>query len=412
MSAPSLPTSTRRTFLKQVTLAIGGLGLGEIHASTVPLVAQGLAELQKRYWCEPIQIWLDREGDQLRAHWEGKVNPPWWSAANAVELMLDHLAAGGGGGQDWLPLLEGMHDLNQDPIQRWPRVAEALRARGDWKDADEARLRQRMSRPSAHTGFRNEYLDDSAWWGVAWLKMHDRTRATKYLDTARGIQAHMAHNWRPDLAGGVIWCEEPGKQKPNAITNSLFLILTARLAQRTGEAAYRRQADDVFKWLQDQKLFDGTGVVDAPGHKGDWWSYNQGTYLGGLVEYAGLTGQVAPLDEAAQVAESVLTRAGFVDAGGIMVEKLGTSGWDGCLFKGILARYLRQTRDALVAKRLYSGVAAKIDRALEATAKVLSQPEMLQGGLLPAEWHPGAKNLERNFNTHLSALMALEAGRG
>lgn len=412
MSAPSLPSSTRRTFLKQVTSAIGGLSLGEIHASAAPLVAQGMVELQKRYWCEPIRIWLDREGDQLRAHWEGKVNPPWWSAANAVELMLDHLATGGGGGQDWLPLLEGMHDLNQDPVQRWPRVAEALRARGDWKDADEAKLRQRMSRPSPHTGFRNEYLDDSAWWGVAWLKMHDHTRATKYLDTARGIQAHMAHNWRPDLAGGVIWCEEPGKQKPNAITNSLFLILTARLAQRTGEAAYRKQADDVFKWLHDQKLFDGTGVVDAPGHKGDWWSYNQGTYLGGLVEYGRLTADGRHLSEASQVASSILAKVGFADADGVIVEKLGTSGWDGCLFKGILARYLRQTSDALVAAGEEAMTVALIQRSLNATARAISKPGLIEGGLYPAEWHVGAKNQERSFNTHLSALMALEAAGG
>lgn len=409
MSVPRLPSSTRRTFLKQASAAIGGLGLGEIQASAVPPVAQGLAELQKRYWCEPIRIWLDREGDQLRPQWEGKVNPPWWSAANAVEMILDHVAKDSDKAKGWMPLLEGLHDLNRDPVQRWPRVAEALRARGDWREEDETRLERRMSRPCVHTGFKNEYLDDSAWWGVAWLKMHDRTRAAKYLDTARGIQAHMAHNWRPDLGGGVIWCEEPGKQKPNAITNSLFLILTARLAQRTGEAAYRKQADDVFKWLHDQKLFDGTGVVDAPGHKGDWWSYNQGTYLGGLVEYGRLTGDARHLSEASRVASSILAKAGFADAEGVIVEKLGTSGWDGCLFKGILARYLRQTCDALMTAGGEAGTVDLIQRSLNATALAISKPGLIEGGLYPAEWHVGAKNQERNFNTHLSALMALEA---
>lgn len=408
MSSPGF--SSRRTFLKHLAAVAGSAGLLPAARASYPsLVEAGIGGLEKRYWCEPIRIWLDREGDQLRAHWEEKVNPPWWSAANAVELMVDVMNAGGEDGEFWDATLSGLHDLNRDPVQRWPRVAEALKAKGNWSAADDAKLARRMARPSIHTGFKNEYLDDSAWWGVAWLKMHDRTRDPKYLETARGIQAHMAHNWRPDLGGGVIWCEEEGKQKPNAITNSLFLILTARLAQRTGDAAYRKQADDVFKWLHDQKLFDGTGVVDAPGHKGDWWSYNQGTYLGGLVEYGKLTGDARHLKEASQVASSVLSKAGFADAEGVIVEKLGTSGWDGCLFKGILARYLRQTSDALVVAGGEADTVDLILRSLTATVQVLSKPGMMQGGLYPAEWHVGAKNQERNFNTHLSALMALEA---
>ncbi|HSJ04429.1 MAG TPA: glycoside hydrolase family 76 protein, partial [Verrucomicrobium sp.] len=336
----SLSRPSRRSLLKIFAALAGGGNAVAAASQASTAVEAGLKVLDERYWCDPISIWLDREGDQLRAHWEGRVNAPWWSAANAVELMVD--CATVTQSKTFDARLEAMHDLQRDPVQRWPRVAEALRKKGQWSAQDDTRLAARMARPSRHTEFRNEYLDDSAWWAIAWLKMYDRTRDAKYLATARAIHAHMLKNWRPDLDGGVIWCEETGKQKPNAITNGLYLILSSRLAVRVPDGGYREPAGKAIAWLHEKQLFDGRGVVDAPGHVGDWWSYNQGVYLGGLVEYAALTGEPRHLDEAARVIEAVLTQAGFMDADGIVVEKLGTSGWDGCLFKGIFARYLAQ----------------------------------------------------------------------
>ena len=48
-----------------------------------------MAVLDKLFWSDVIAIWLDRPSDNLRAHVEGRVNPPWWSAAKAVESLVD-----------------------------------------------------------------------------------------------------------------------------------------------------------------------------------------------------------------------------------------------------------------------------------------------------------------------------------
>lgn len=70
-----------------------------------------------------------------------------------------------------------------------------------------------------YTDFQNEYLDDSGWWAVAWLKFYERTHDAKYLATAKNIHAHMAKNWRPDKGGGVLWCEDEDKQQINDAPN-------------------------------------------------------------------------------------------------------------------------------------------------------------------------------------------------
>src|SRR4029079_554677 len=98
-------------------------------------------------------------------------------------------------------------------------------------------------------------------------------------------------------------------------------------------------------------LYDGVAVVDAPGHMSDYWSYNQGTYIGGLTAMFEATGKVDYLERAIAVAESVIDRSGLVTPEGVLIEKLGTTG-DASLFKGVLARYLAHLRDVLEARGL------------------------------------------------------------
>ena len=293
------------------------------------------------------------------------------------------------------------------------RVIAELKRRKQWSADDEEKTKRRTPEPDEktdyYTEFRNEYLDDSGWWGIAWLKMYDRTRDEKYLTTARAIHAHMAKNWRPDKNGGVMWGEEPDKLTPNAITNSLFLILSARLYQRTHEAAFLKWAEQEHAWFHEKALFDGKGVVDVPGHRGDYWTYNQGAFIGGLTALYQATGRAEFLDEAAQVADGVLNRSGVVRPDGVLVEKLGTNGWDPGLFKGILARYLAQLRDVLNEQKLHHDFAQQLDRCIRASAASLIQHSLGDDGQYAIEWHEGAKDQTRNFNTQTSALAALVA---
>jgi predicted alpha-1,6-mannanase (GH76 family) len=251
--------------------------------------------------------------------------------------------------------------------------------------------------------FRNEYLDDSAWWGIAWLKFHERTKDVRYLRTAIAIHRHMAANWRKD--GGVSWADEAGKRDANAITNSLFVILSARLHRVTGQQEYLEWAERTHAWQEQKKLYDGTAIVDRPGHVGDYWTYNQGAYLGGLEAMHATTGEVAYLDKAAQVASTILDRSGIVRSDSILFEKLGRGGWDCSLFKGICARYFGVLSRSLKRREIHMDVAARLDSVLHASAVSILKTSK-KDELYPLEWHQPPRSLTSNYNTQLSALMA------
>ena len=389
----------------------------------VARIATGIGTLNQTYWSPTLGIWLDRAGDDVRAHYEGRRNPPWWSSANAVEVLIDFMKVTGRTDAD--AMLDTLYELNKDPRRKAPRIIAELKRRKQWSDADEQEAKRRQQKAEAdakahpakageapatvaYTDFRNEYLDDSGWWGIAWLKMYDRTRAPKYLATARAIHAHMAAGWRPEKEGGIVWCQDADKQKPNSITNSLFVILSARLYQRTHEPAYLQWAQRTLDWQHAKTLYDGIGVIDTPGHKGDYWTYNQGAYIGGLTALYQATGDAHYLDEAVKAADTVLTRAGLVTPGGVLVEKLGVNGWDPGLFKGVCVRYLGQLRDVLAARHLHTETAQQIDRCLRASAASLIRIGPGSDGQYPIEWHDGAKDTTTcNFNTQTAALALL-----
>lgn len=374
-------------------------------------IADGIELLNKIYRSPALGIWLDRPGDDMRAYYEGRMNPPWWSCANAVELLTDFMDAGGP--EKYEAELEELYDRFVDNRDQAPAAVEELKRRGQWTEEDEARarrrgLRRRRATREGYRDFNNEYLDDSGWWGIAWLKLHVRTGKVKYLTTAKAVQSHMAAHRREDLGGGVVWNLEHERPVANAITNSLFLILSARLYKVTGEPDYLKAAEGARRWFQEQKLFDGSGVVDAPRHRGDYWTYNQGAHIGGLAALHEATDKAEYLDEAVTVAEAVLDRAGlFRD--GVLFEKLGVNGWDPGLFKGICARYLGQLRDLLTKRKIRPDLAKKLDDRLRASAAAMIQNSVGPDGQYGIHWEGGKDGQIWNFNTHLSGLIALTA---
>lgn len=377
-------------------------------------IKSGFALLNQTYWSPTLNIWLDAPGDDVRGHYDGRRNPPWWPSANAVETLLDFMTVSGT--RDYDASIEAMYETHRDYRNKRTRIVAELKRRNQWSERDERALQKRAGgrgqlSPTGieyYTEFRNEYLDDSGWWGLTWLKMYDRKKDQKYLATAKAIHEHMASNWKPDLGGGVMWCEDPDKLRTNAITNSLFLILSARLYQRTHEQAFLMWAERTLDWFRVNALYDGTGVVDAPGHERDYWSYNQGAFIGGLTACYEATGKPVYLQQAAQIADSALTRAGLTSEAGVIVEKLGTTG-DASLFKGVFVRYLAHLRDILRATKEEAAIADKIDLHIRRSAASLLQHFPKSEELFGADWIGGGEDPVRNFNTQTSALTALVA---
>lgn len=371
-------------------------------------IRKGFQLLDLLFWSPEWSIWLDRPGNDLRACYEGRLNPPWWSCANAVETLTDFMQKTGT--REWLEPLKALHARHRDNPDHTGLLINALKQRGQWTDRDEqrrqARPRPRFSTKPGFRDFNNEYLDDSGWWGLAWLKFHHLTGDPAYLETALAIHRHMDTHRLPD--GGIIWNLENQPPVTNAISNSLFLTLSARLHRATGKAEFLIKARQTRQWFTGQKLYDGTGIVDGPGHVGDYWSYNQGMWILSLLALSEAGQEPVLIDEAAAFTRTLLEKGGFLNQG-VLMEKLSQSGWDTALFKGVLARALGHLRDTLRRENRQPDTVALLDRVLkESATSLLANPRDSQG-LMGLQWQPDPEKQEFNFNTQLAGLMELTA---
>jgi predicted alpha-1,6-mannanase (GH76 family) len=209
--------------------------------------------------------------------------------------------------------------------------------------------------PGHDEDFNNFYIDDSGWWGLAWIRAYDLTSESRYLDAAGKVADWMwvrGKGWdtsEDNKCGGGLWWQaepppadykpdpnHPGEERrtKNAITIELFIKLAASLHNRLpGDTEYLRQAQVVWNWfntnammaplnqrsptnrplildsLYDEKP-DDHGIVDTNCNDARFiWSYSQGAILGALVELYRATGDAKLLDEADGIANAAIDSA-------------------------------------------------------------------------------------------------------
>jgi predicted alpha-1,6-mannanase (GH76 family) len=248
---------------------------------------------------EALQTWFNPE----TGLWE---TTNWWNAANALYVVVDYGARTGD--TTYQSVVEAVYHKHIDG------------------------------------GFLNEYYDDMGWWALTWIHAYDWLDDARYLNAAQAIFWHMTSGWDETCGGGVWWRKD--RQYKNAIPNSLFLQIAARLYNRTSEQSYLHWATREWDWflasgMINERSLVNDGLEDCANNRGITWTYNQGVLIGGLVEMYIATDDPALLAQAEAIADATI--ALLVDDDGILREPCELAfncGADGPQFKGIFMRNL------------------------------------------------------------------------
>ncbi|HZC26421.1 MAG TPA: glycoside hydrolase family 76 protein [Actinopolymorphaceae bacterium] len=243
----------------------------------------------------------------------------WWNSANALTAVLDYELATGDRSYDWI--IANTYDKN-------------LGAQGG--------------------NFTNDYIDDTGWWALAWIRAYDVTGDARYLATAR-FDADYMWSTRDDVCGGgVVW--NINQRYKNAVTNELFVKVAASLHNRMpGDTDYLGRAVDNWQWFKasgminsDNLINDGLDGTTCANNGGTTWTYNQGIILGALTELAQAAHDTSYLTQARILADAS-SRSSFLNPGGVLTEPCEANGCgaDGPTFKGVYVRNLGELSAAL-----------------------------------------------------------------
>jgi predicted alpha-1,6-mannanase (GH76 family) len=235
----------------------------------------------------------------------------WWNNANALTAILDYSARTGSAVYRYA--IARTYDMNRN------------RFLGE---------------------FRNEYIDDTGWWGLAWIRAYDLTGDQRYLQTARIGADYMFSYWDAVCGGGLWWTT--GRTYKNAITNSLFIRLAAALHNRIpGDRSYLEQALRAWLWFQSSGMINSANLVNdgldshtCRNNGGTTWTYNQGAIVGALLELSRAASNASLVSQARRIAGATVGSPQLA-LNGVLTEPRESSGGTNLpSFKGAFVRNL------------------------------------------------------------------------
>ncbi|KAF9064957.1 Six-hairpin glycosidase [Rhodocollybia butyracea] len=204
--------------------------------------------------------------------------------------------------------------------------------------------------------FTGEFLDDAGWavlalWRMADYKVaHGESGVEQFNAAAATVYDLIASNWDDTCGGGVWWTEEHTYK--NAITNELFLTISAQGYLRSNNQTYLENAQMAWAWIESsgmrnaQGLFNDGLVFGTCVNNGETtWTYNQGVILSGLGALYAITGNETLIPQAEITIDATiknLTENGILKETCDDVVAPGTPcDTDQQIFKGIWLKHLQ-----------------------------------------------------------------------
>ncbi|KAH7398836.1 glycoside hydrolase [Phaeosphaeria sp. MPI-PUGE-AT-0046c] len=253
--------------------------------------------------------------------------------------------------------------------------------------------------------WKNDFYDDMGWWAMAWIASFDLTGDVKYLDTAKDLFEDMTGGWTTPCNGGLWWDKK--KQSIAAISNELFLVVGASLANRASGAEKQYYVD----WAQmEWDWFWNSGIINEQGLINDGidqttcendgkttFTYNQGVILAGLSEMGRAKSDGGFIGHAYDIAYAAMAR---LTDNGILNEPVGGPLDDqGAQFKGVFARGLSTLNE--------NEPQQSFTDFLKRNAASVWRQEKVDGGVITDKWQGGSRNA--NTASHAAGIDILVA---
>jgi hypothetical protein len=269
---------------------------------------EGIAELVGR-GPHSVVSWNSRTG-----LWGGHIKANWWQSALATLTIVRYAERTHATSPGYQHLLHRIYDRN-------------------------------IYKPyaTAKHNFANEFMDDTAWWGLAWLEAsryelnvrHNRTDAARFLAVAEADARYISA--APKVCGGIVWAL---RRLPDTITSAEFIALTAGLYNYTSAPGPFHEPVRAWTWLGDAlgalnwlertrlimidrgRLYNGLGArcqrIGAP------MTYTEGEVADALVAVGTALHDTAYYQQAERFFRYTLTPSSGLVSHGILQERCET----------------------------------------------------------------------------------------
>jgi predicted alpha-1,6-mannanase (GH76 family) len=228
----------------------------------------------------------------------------------------------------------------------WDAVLDAAQRRGPNAFSGTARMFYELQNQRK---WLDGFYDDENWITLALLHAYEVTGEAPYLDRAKVVFADIMSAWDTTCCGahpGGIWWQKPTTNKVTAI-NAGAVVSASRLYEATHDASYLAFATQVYGYWSMYMVDHTSGHVydgiDNAGNINTAWSftYNEGLFIGAIVELAKAAGDKSNMPLAHTVAGYMMSHEMETTALGTILSD-GKCGGDGEMFKGIGMRYLHE----------------------------------------------------------------------